>query len=230
MGRAAYVHTLDAREKSMIDLRLSAAALAAAVVLTGMSFAASPKIDVITHAAFFSEEMRLSEVIDPHVFVQDTTAPEAVGPLGIKHAAGLRPALIERDAKTLPLYAANGKALGMTLETWLGAKLTFAITGAGGNARLDAALSGLRPRGHYSLFERHSDQRPVTFTPMGGEGNGSSFVAQADGTAKLSISLAQPLPRTSAVVLIYHSDDQAHGMERGRIGFDAHHVVMTRPE
>jgi hypothetical protein len=215
----------------MIDLRLSAAAVAAAVVLTGMSFAASPdKIDVITHAAFFSEEMRLSEVIDPHVFVQDATAPEAIGPLGIKHAAGLRPALIERDARTLPLYAASGKALGMNLETWLGAKLTFAITDAAGKARLDAAFSGLRPRGHYSLFERHSDQRPVAFTPMGGEENSNSFVTHADGTAKLSISLAQPLPRTSAVVLIYHSDDQAHGRERGRIGFDAHHVVMTRPE
>jgi hypothetical protein len=215
----------------MIDLRLSAAALTAAVVLTGMSFAASPpKIDVITHAAFFSEEMQRSEVIDPHVFVQDATAPEAVGPLGIKHAAGLRPALIERDAKTLPLYTANGKALGMNLGTWLGAKLIIAITDAGGDARLDAAFSGLRPQGHYSLFERHSDQKPVSFTPMDGEGNSNSFVTHADGTAKLSIRLTQPLPPTSAVVLIYHSDNQAHGRERGRVGFDAHHVVMTRPE
>jgi len=135
----------------MIDLRLLVAALTAAVVLAGMSFAASPpKIGVITHAAFFSAEMKLSEVIDPHIFVRDTAVPEAVGPLGIKHAAGLRPALIERDAKTLPLYTADGKALGMNLGTWLGATLTIVITDADGDARLNAAFSGLRPYGHYS--------------------------------------------------------------------------------
>ena len=67
------------REQSMIDLRLLVAALTAAVVLAGMSFAASPpKIGVITHAAFFSAEMKLSEVIDPHIFVRDTAVPEAV--------------------------------------------------------------------------------------------------------------------------------------------------------
>jgi hypothetical protein len=55
-------------------------------------------------------------------------------------------------------------------------------------------------------------------------------VTQADGTAKLSIKLARSLPSTNAIVLIYHSDNQTHGRERGRVGFDAHHVVMTRPE
>lgn len=215
----------------MIDLRFLAATPIAAVVLAGMSFAASPpKIDVITHAAFFSEETKQSETIDPHIFVQDAASPETVGPLGIKHAAGLRPALIERDAKTLLLYTADGKALGMNLGTWLGATLSIVISGTGGNARLEAAFSGLKPLGHYSLFERHSDQKTVTFTPMDGEGNNNSFVTHADGTAKLSIKLAQPLPPTSAIVLIFHSDNQAHGRERGRVGFNAHHVVMTRPE
>jgi hypothetical protein len=174
----------------MIDLRLLIAAVAVAVALSGTSFAASQRtVDVITHAAFFSEEMKQSEVVDPHVFVQDTVAPETVGPLGIKHVAGLRPALIERDAKTLPLYTANGKALGMHLGTWLGATLAITITDVGGDARLDAVFSGLKPQGHYSLFERHSDQNPVTFTPMDGGGNGNSFATRADGTAKLSIKL-----------------------------------------
>jgi hypothetical protein len=112
----------------------------------------------------------------------------------------------------------------------MGATLAITITDVGGDARLDAVFSGLKPQGHYSLFERHSDQKPVTFTPMDGGGNSNSFVTQADGTAKLSIKLARSLPSTNAIVLIYHSDNQAHGRERGRVGFDAHHVVMTRPE
>ena len=50
----------------MIDLRLLVAAVTAAVALSGTSFAASRRtIDVITHAAFFSEEMKQSEVVDP---------------------------------------------------------------------------------------------------------------------------------------------------------------------
>lgn len=61
----------------MIDLRLLIAAVAVAVALSGTSFAASQRtVDVITHAAFFSEEMKQSEVVDPHVFVQDIVAPE----------------------------------------------------------------------------------------------------------------------------------------------------------
>ena len=129
----------------MIDLRLLIAAVAVAVALSGTSFAASQRtVDVITHAAFFSEEMKQSEVVDPHVFVQDTVAPETVGPLGIKHVAGLRPALIERDAKILPLYTANGKALCMHLGTWLGATLAITITDVGGDASLDYANANPR--------------------------------------------------------------------------------------
>jgi hypothetical protein len=62
----------------------------------------------------------------------------------------MRPALIERDAKTLPLYTANGKALGMHLGTWLGATLAITITDVGGDARLDAVFSGLKPQGYYT--------------------------------------------------------------------------------
>jgi len=58
--------------------------------------------------------------------------------------AGLRPALIERDAKTLPLYTANGKALGMHLGTWLGATLAITITDVGGDASLDYANANPR--------------------------------------------------------------------------------------
>jgi hypothetical protein len=215
----------------MKAVRLIFASVVAAIVPTSLSIAASPaKTDVITHAAFFSDEMGQSRVIDPHIFVQDTAEPEAVGPLGIKHAAGLRPALIEEDRETSPLYAADGKPLAMTLGEWRRGTFSITVTGAGAATRLNVTFADLRPQGRYSLFERHSDRRPTAFTPIDGTGNGNSFVAGADGRAKLSIKLAQPLPSSSTVVLIYHSDNQAHGLERGRIGFDAHHLVMTRPQ
>jgi hypothetical protein len=215
----------------MTDLRVALAALVAGSVLTGMSFAASPaKTDVITHAAFFSAEMGQSRVIDPHIFVQDAAAPEAVGPLGIKHAAGLRPAFVEEDRKAAPLYTADGKPLGMTLGEWLRGTFSMMITGTTADPRLDATFSGLKPQGRYSLFERQSGQQTVAFKPIDGTGASNSFVAGADGTATLSIKLSRPLPSTSTVVLIYHSDDQAHGLQRGRIGYDAHHLVMTQPK
>jgi hypothetical protein len=217
--------------KSVKDLRAIVAALVAAIALAGVSFAASPtKMEVITHAAFFSAEMNESQVIDPHIFVQDPAVPQAVGPLGIKHAAGLRPALIEQDPKTASLYTADGKPMGMTLGEWLRGSFSISITNPGGGTRLNATFSGLKPQGHYSLFERHSDQTPTAFTPVDGMGISNSFIAGADGGAKLSIKLARPLPSTSTVVLIYNSDNQAHGLERGHIGFDAHHLVMTRPQ
>lgn len=214
----------------MIPLRWLIASLVT-IPLTVQSFAASPANSaVITHAQFFSSETEQSQVVDPHVFVQDATMPEAVGLLGIKHAAGLRPALVERDAARSTLYTADGKALGMNLGEWLHGTFSLTMTHSPADTRLDASFSGLKPRGYYSLFERRSDQTRVVFIPIDGTGKSNSFAAGADGSAKLSISLARPLPATSAVVLIYHSDNQAHGLERGRIGFDAHHLVMTRPK
>src|SRR5262249_2170355 len=125
-------------------------------------------------------------------------------------------------------YAADGKALGMTLGEWLHATMT--IAGAPEDTQLDASFSGLKPQGHYSLFERHGDQTPAAFTPLDGAGKSNSFVAKADGTATLSVKLTKPLPSTSTVMLVYHSDNQDHGLERGRLGFDAHNLVMTRPQ
>jgi hypothetical protein len=215
----------------MNGFRALIATLVAAIALAGESFAASTaETEVITHAAFFSAEMNLSQVIDPHIFVQDRSVPQAFGPLGIKHEAGLRPAVIEQDPKTAPLYTADGKPFGITLGEWLRGTFSFTITGTGSNMLLNATFSGLRPQGHYSLFERHSERTPTAFVPLDGTGSSNSFVAGTDGRAKLSIKLAQPLPSTSTVVLIFHSDNQAHGLQRGRIGFDAHHLVMTRPQ
>ena len=207
-------------------------ALAAVIAMSaGGSFAASPlRMNFVPHAAFFSAETKQPKVIDPHVFVHDAAATEAIGPQGIKHVSGLRPALIEQDAKTSMVYAADDKPLGFGLGTWLGATGSVTISEEGGKPSLVATFAGLKPKGQYSLFENHFDEKPVGFTPMDGTGRANSFVAQSDGTAKVSMTLTHVPSHANAVLLVYHSDDQAHGLDRGHIGVDAHHQLIARPE
>ncbi|MEO6780313.1 MAG: hypothetical protein ABI407_04560 [Bradyrhizobium sp.] len=207
-------------------------ALAAVIAISaGGSFAASPlKMNFITHAAFFSAETKQPRVIDPQVFVHDGAAVEAVGPQGIKHVSGLRPALIEQDAKTSMVYTADDKPLGFSLGTWLGATGSVMISEEGRNPSLVATFAGLKPKGQYSLFENHFDEKPVGFTPMDGTGEANSFAAQSDGTAKVSMTLTHVPTHANAVLLVYHSDDRAHGLDRGHIGVDAHHQLIARPE
>ena len=128
------------------------------------------------------------------------------------------------------VYTAEDKPLGFNLGTWLGASGTVTMTEVDGKPRLDATFQGLKPNGHYSLFENHFDQTPVGFTPTDGTGATNSFVAQPDGTAKVSMTLPHIPTHANAVLLVYHSDDQAHGLERGRIGIDAHHQLIARPD
>jgi hypothetical protein len=198
---------------------------------TASTQAAAPlKMDFITHAAFFSGETKQPKVLDPQVFVRDTAAAEATGPQGIRHAAGLRPPFIEQDAGSSPVFTAEGKPLGFDLNTWLSAKGTVMISEKGGKVVLEASFTGLKPNGKYSLFENHFDQKPIGFTPMDGTGQSNSFVAQSDGTAKVSMALPHDPTHDNAVLLIYHSDDQTHALERGRIGIDAHHQLIARPQ
>jgi hypothetical protein len=207
-------------------------ALAAVIAMwAGGSFAASPrKMGFITHAAFFSAETKQPKVIDPQVFVHDGAAIEAVGPQGIKHVSGLRPAFIEQDAKTSMVFTADNKPLGFDLGTWLGATGSVTISDEDGKPSLVATFAGLKPKGQYSLFENHFDQKPVGFTPMDGTGEANSFAAQPDGTAKVSMTLTHVLTQANAVLLVYHSDDRAHGLDKGQIGIDAHHQLIARPE
>lgn len=207
------------------------ALVAVIAISAGGSVAASPlKMNFITHGAFFSAETKQPKVIDPQVFVHDGAAIEAVGPQGIKHMSGLRPALIEQDAKTSMVYTADDKPLGFSLGTWLGATGSVTISQEGGKASLVATFAGLKPKGQYSLFENHFDEKPVSFTPMDGTGQANSFAAQSDGTAKVSMVLTHFPTHANAVLLIYHSDDQDHGLDRGHIGVDAHHQLIARPE
>src|SRR5260370_22937526 len=152
------------------NLRVPAILSAAAAFLLASvdgGFAASPlKMDFVTHAAFFSTEFKQPKALDPQVFIHDAAAQAATGPQGIKHVAGVRPPLIDQDAKSSVLYNAEDKPLGFDLQTWLSASGSVTITEQVGKSRLQATFKGLNPNAHYSLFENHFDHTPVSFTPM----------------------------------------------------------------
>ncbi len=188
------------------------------------------KLNFTTHAAFFSSETKQPKPLDPQAFVQDPAAGEAVGPQGIKHVAGFRPALIEQDAKSVKVFNANGKPLGFDLGQWLGATGSVEVSDKSGAPVLSATFAGLAPGGQYSLFENHFDQKPIGFTPMDGDGATNSFVAAADGSAKVTMKLTHMPTHANAALLVYHSDGKTHGAERGQIGVDAHHQLIARPE
>ncbi len=134
------------------NMRVPAILSAAAAFLLASvdgGFAASPlKMDFVTHAAFFSAEFKQPKALDPQVFIHDAAAPAATGPQGIKHAARVRPPLIDEDAKSSPLYDAEDKPLGFDLQTWLSASGSVTITEQGGKSLLEADFRGLKPNAH----------------------------------------------------------------------------------
>ena len=208
--------------------------LAVALTLVGTAAteaADSQQLTFTIHATFFSSETKQPKPVDPHVFVQDAASPGATGPQNIQHIAGFRPALIEQDAKTTPLFNAKGESLRFDLGQWLGATGRVTITpSANGKATISAQFSKLQPGGSYSLFENHFDQQPVGFTPLDGAGKGNNFVADKKGAAQVTVTTPQMLTHANAVLLGYHSDKTFHGDQRGEIGVTAHHQLIARPE
>ncbi|MDF2114011.1 hypothetical protein PY365_00370 [Roseiarcaceae bacterium H3SJ34-1] len=212
-------------------LNLSIAVAGLLIASVGSGFAASPlKLEFVTHAAFFSAETKQPKTLDPQVFVEDASATEATGPQGIKHVVGVRPPFIDQDPMTSKLFNAEHKPLGFDLQSWLSATGTVTIAEKDGKVTLDATFKNLQPNASYSLFENHFDTKPITFTPMDGVGKTNSFTTKADGTAGVTVTLPSMPTHVNAVLLIYNSSGQPHGMERGHIGTDAHHQIIARPE
>jgi hypothetical protein len=182
----------------------------------------------VTDAAFFSKETHKTDAVDPEVFVADPQSQAGTGPQGIEHVAGIRLALIERDSKSTALLNAKGEPLGFDLGHWLGAmgKATLPAQ-SDGTAKILVTFGGLRPNGHYSLFEDHFDQKPVGFTPLDGAGKHNNFVAGKNGSAKLTVTAPSMPTSANAILLVYHSDGQFHGTERGQIGVTAHHQLIA---
>jgi len=182
-----------------------------------------------THAAFFSTETHQKVPLDPQVFVTEAGAPAGVGPQGIQRSAGLRNALVA-DAPATPIMNATGQSLGMSLGAWLGANGQVILTPqADGREKVTVILSGLKPNGHYRLFENHFDQKPVGFTPLDGNGTDNNLVADAEGKAVHTTISPASITHDNAVLVVYHSDGKAHGKLRGEIGVNAHHQLIVRP-
>jgi hypothetical protein len=186
-------------------------------------------LDFDTHAAFFSSETQQKSPLDPQAFVAAPTAPAAVGPQGIKHVDGVRNALIA-DAPNLAILDASGKPLGMSLGTWLSANGKVILTPLpNGQEKVTVILSGLKPKGHYSLFENHFDQKPIGFTPLDGDGTDNNFVTDAKGKAVVTTVSPTTITHDNAVLVVYHSDGKTHGKLRGEIGINAFHQLIVRP-
>ena len=182
-----------------------------------------------THAAFFSSETQQKSPLDPQVFVAAASAAAATGPQGIPHASGLRTPLIA-DAPDLPLFNASGQRLNLKLGEWLSPHGEVVLRPLpSGREKVIVILYGLIPKGRYSLFENHFDQKPIGFTPLDGSGSANSFVASDQGRAVFTAVSPNVLTHDNAVLVIYHSDGKTHGLSRGEIGVNAHHQLIARP-
>lgn len=183
----------------------------------------------VEHGAFFSLESHQPQLIDPQVFVARADAPAGTGPQDIVHVAGYRPALFTDNAAS-PAFTADGRPLGVSLGAWLGARGTLVIDmSLPASPRIRATFNGLIPRGVYSLFENHFSESGVTSTPLDGFGTNNTFTADPQGRGDITVSLRGPLTHAQAVLLVYHSDGAAHGMQRGQPGIDVHHQLIYRP-
>jgi hypothetical protein len=210
-------------------MRFMVSALTFVLALSGIAGAqtASKTYAFVPHAAFFSLEAKVPNMVDPQAFVADASAPAATGPQGIAHVGGVRPAFVVDDPQTAVVNA-QGKPLGFTLADWFSARGTVSITPGPTSTTVAFQFSGLRPGGLYSLFENHFRPDGVTFTPLDGSGKANSFRASAQGTASGTIDAPGGITHAEGVLLVYHSDDREHGMERGQIGVNAHHQLIVR--
>lgn len=197
----------------------------AALLAAGPALAASLTFEL--HAIFFSRETKQPRPLDPQAFVADPAAPAAVGPQGIRHAAGFRPALIA-GPRDVGAYNALGRPLGFTIADWFAARATADVAAAGNGTRVTCHFANLRPNGAYSLFENHFDQKPIGFTPLDGAGTKNNFVADANGQASITVQTPARMTHANAVLLVYHSDNRDHGRKRGIIGVNAHHQLIVR--
>lgn len=203
--------------------------LAASAACAGTSLAQPvTTLPFEAHAAFFSRETHQPKPLDPQVFVRAPGAPAAMGPQGIRHAAGYRNALLA-DPAALPVFSATGRALGFDLGQWFGAKGDVVLMPLpSGQEKVIAVFKGLKPGGVYSLFENHFDQKPIGFTPLDGRGVDNNFVAGKDGRGAITLTAPRALTSVNAVLVVYHSDGKSHGASRGDIGVTAHHQLIAK--
>lgn len=178
------------------------------------------------YAVFFSDKTHQPAPLDPQVFVRDPDTKGGVGPQGIRHLPGFRPAPLSDPGDT-PLFNAGGRPLGFTLAEWRAANGQAVVTPLpSGGAAVTAQFTGLRPNGIYSLFESHDGQQPGGVMPLDAQGKRNSFTAGPDGTA--SVTVTAPKMLADAVLLVYHSDGKTHGRSSGVLGVTAQRQLIAK--
>lgn len=183
------------------------------------------------HMVFFSHEAGLSSVIDPQVFVSAPGVPAGVGPQGIAHAANFAPAPAN-DPPNSRLFNANGQDLGVTLGAWESSSGEATLQCRAGLETVQSRFHHLVPNGLYTLFIVHFNipSGPGRFTPLApADGSSGTFVADANGQANDTSSTRPCLtPGEEAVVLVWHSDHQTHGLSIGAPGVTSHNQLIFR--
>jgi len=184
--------------------------------------AATPEslLSFALHATAFSQINHLSTVVDPEVFVQDPNAPATTGYEGIAHLAGLRPARLADDP-TMPLFDAQGIALGLSLGHWRTAEGSAHLSSDDEGSSLSVRLHHLVAFGHYRLFLRADSPGGARFIPIGDDASTREFFASGEGNAHLILPLPATQPSDASLVVIYESDDVGStSQDDGSTGID----------
>jgi hypothetical protein len=175
-----------------------------------------------------SAELGTNPVADPMTFMAAPGAPATVGPLSVRHVAGIAPAK-QAGPPGSPLLGADGRPLGITLGQWEKARGTVVFSCAGSKRRAKSTLRGLIPSATYSVFVVHSALAgPGRFTPWGDPaGTTNNFKASPTGTATLTNTLNGCLSNADDIIIIWHSDGKTHGKSPGKIGVDWHTSLIA---
>lgn len=178
---------------------------------------------------FYAAEFSISSVIDPMMFVAAPGTPAAVGPLLIRHVAGIAPPK-RAGSPTSPLLGADGTPLGITLGQWEKAAGTVAFSCVGSKRQATSTLTGLVPSATYSTFAVHATiEGPGRFTPWGDPAGATNNVtASATGTASPTNTVDSCFGNADNIIIIWHSDGVTHGKSPGRIGVNWHTSLITR--
>jgi hypothetical protein len=167
--------------------------------------------------------------VDPMVFVPAPRARAGIGPLMVRHVAGIRPAK-QATPSTTKLLGADGTPLGITFEQWQQASGTATFRCVDSSERVSSTLSNLIPSGTYSTFAVHTSvQGPRRFTPWGDpDGTTNNFKASADGTASPTNTVQGCSGTADVIIIVWHSDDSTHGRSPGKIGLNWHTSLIAR--
>jgi hypothetical protein len=151
-----------------------------------------------------------------------------VGPLNVRHVAGVSPAP-RRTPRGTHLLGADGSPLGITFGQWQGAHGTVAFRCVGSKEQATSHLSGLIPSASYSTFAVHTAlEGPRRFTPWGDPaGSTNNFTASKNGTASPRNTMQGCTGEADDIIIIWHSDDMTHGRSPGTIGVNWHTSLIS---